>query len=130
MKVIAHKAPGIYLQTLVLLAVIQRINNNLTMVLSCKNIYPTYSCKCHKIGLVWVWLYTVLTLKARYDTTCYHAFRMRGCTNSKSVSKRMLKQGTRLIAQLDEDDRKTVLSIIDKMLTNKKFKTFFKENVR
>jgi hypothetical protein len=55
---------------------------------------------------------------------------MRGCTNSKSVSKRMLKQGTRLIAQLDEDDRKTVLSIIDKMLTNKKFKTFFKENVR
>lgn len=35
----------------------------------------------------------------------------------------------KLISQLDEQDKKTVFSIIDKMLTNQKFKTFFQENV-
>lgn len=35
----------------------------------------------------------------------------------------------KLISQLDEEDRKTVFSIIDKMLTNKKFKNFFQENI-
>jgi len=34
-----------------------------------------------------------------------------------------------LIQQLDEEDRKTVFIIIDKMLTNKKFKDFFQKNV-
>ena len=34
-----------------------------------------------------------------------------------------------LIQQLDDEDRKTVFSIIDKMLTNKKFKDFFQKNV-
>lgn len=34
-----------------------------------------------------------------------------------------------LINQLDEDDRKTVLKIIDTMLTKKKFKDFFNKNV-
>ncbi len=35
----------------------------------------------------------------------------------------------RLIQQLDEDDRTTVLKIIDKMLTTKKFREFFQKNV-
>lgn len=35
----------------------------------------------------------------------------------------------KLIGQLEEEDRKTVFSIIDKMLTNKKFKNFFKDNI-
>ncbi len=35
----------------------------------------------------------------------------------------------RLIQQLDEDDRQTILKLIDKMLTNKKFKNFFQKNV-
>ncbi|WP_206670869.1 hypothetical protein [Cyclobacterium xiamenense] len=35
----------------------------------------------------------------------------------------------KLINQLDEDDRSTVFKIIDTMLTNKKFKDFFQENV-
>ena len=35
----------------------------------------------------------------------------------------------RLIQQLDEDDKTTVLKIIDKMLTTKKFKEFFQKNV-
>jgi len=35
----------------------------------------------------------------------------------------------RLIQQLDEDDRQTIFKLIDKMLTNKKFKDFFQKNV-
>ncbi len=35
----------------------------------------------------------------------------------------------RLIQQLEEDDKATVFKIIDKMLTNKKFKDFFQKNV-
>jgi len=34
-----------------------------------------------------------------------------------------------LIQQLDDDDKQTVFRIIDKMLTNKKFKDFFNKNV-
>lgn len=35
----------------------------------------------------------------------------------------------KLIDKLDDDDKKTVFSIIDKMLTKKKFKDFFNKNV-
>ncbi|CAM1365502.1 hypothetical protein TSEDIMI_20194 [Tenacibaculum sediminilitoris] len=35
----------------------------------------------------------------------------------------------KLINQLDEEDKSTVLKIIDKMLTNKKFKNFFDKNL-
>jgi len=35
----------------------------------------------------------------------------------------------KLINNLDEEDKNTVLKIIDKMLTNKKFKDFFDKNV-
>lgn len=35
----------------------------------------------------------------------------------------------RLIQQLEEDDRQTIFKLIDKMLTNKKFKDFFNKNV-
>jgi transcriptional regulator with XRE-family HTH domain len=35
----------------------------------------------------------------------------------------------RLIQQLDEEDKKTIFKLIDKMLTNKKFKDFFQKNV-
>jgi hypothetical protein len=34
-----------------------------------------------------------------------------------------------LLQQLDEEDKKTIFRIIDKMLTNKKFKDFFNKNV-
>jgi transcriptional regulator with XRE-family HTH domain len=34
-----------------------------------------------------------------------------------------------LLQQLEEEDKKTVFRIIDKMLTNKKFKDFFNKNV-
>ena len=35
----------------------------------------------------------------------------------------------KLINQLDEDDRSTIIKIIDTMLTKKKFKDFFNKNV-
>jgi len=35
----------------------------------------------------------------------------------------------RLIKQLDEEDKQTIFRLIEKMLTNKKFKDFFAKNV-
>jgi len=35
----------------------------------------------------------------------------------------------RLIQQLDEEDKQTILRLIEKMVTNKKFKEFFQKNV-
>ncbi len=35
----------------------------------------------------------------------------------------------KLIQQLDEDDKQTIFKLIQKMLTNKKFKDFFQKNV-
>jgi hypothetical protein len=35
----------------------------------------------------------------------------------------------RLIQQLEEEDKQTILKLIDKMLTNKKFKDFFAKNM-
>jgi transcriptional regulator with XRE-family HTH domain len=35
----------------------------------------------------------------------------------------------RLIQQLEEDDKQTIFKLIDKMLTNKKFKDFFAKNM-
>ena len=34
-----------------------------------------------------------------------------------------------LISQLDDEDKKTIFKIIDKMLTTKKFKDFFNKNI-
>ena len=42
--------------------------------------------------------------------------------------KTILEQN-RLFNELDEEDRQTVLKIVDKMLTTKKFNTFFQENI-
>ena len=35
----------------------------------------------------------------------------------------------KLIDQLNDEDKKTIFFIVDKMLTNKKFKDFFNKNV-
>ena len=42
----------------------------------------------------------------------------------KTVAEQM-----KLIQQLDEDDKLTIFKLIDKMLTNKKFKDFFQKNI-
>ena len=34
----------------------------------------------------------------------------------------------RLIQQLDEEDKQTIFRLIEKMLTNKRFKDFFQKN--
>ena len=34
-----------------------------------------------------------------------------------------------LLQQLEEEDKQTIFKLIDKMLTNKKFKDFFAKNV-
>jgi transcriptional regulator with XRE-family HTH domain len=46
------------------------------------------------------------------------------------VSDKATKEQLRLIAQLDEEDRKMVFRMIDKLLTNRKFKKFFEEHVK
>lgn len=35
----------------------------------------------------------------------------------------------KLIEQLEEEDKQTIFKLIDKMLTNKKFKDFFNKNI-
>lgn len=40
-----------------------------------------------------------------------------------------MAERVKLIDQLNEEDKKTIFAIIDKMLTNKKFKDFFNKNV-
>ena len=46
-----------------------------------------------------------------------------------SIEDKSSVEQIQLIQQLDEDDKQTVFKIINKMLTNKKFKDFFDKNV-
>jgi transcriptional regulator with XRE-family HTH domain len=46
-----------------------------------------------------------------------------------SVADKPELEKLRLIEQLDEDDKATIFSLVEKMLTNKKFKDFFARNV-
>ena len=46
-----------------------------------------------------------------------------------TIEDKSANEQMKLISQLDEDDKLTIYKLIDKMLTNKKFKTFFQENV-
>lgn len=46
-----------------------------------------------------------------------------------TIEDKSMVERIKLIEQLNEEDKKTIFSIIDKMLTNKKFKDFFNKNV-
>jgi len=46
------------------------------------------------------------------------------------IEDKAAQEQLQLIAQLDENDRSMIFQMIDKMLTNKKFKTFFQENIQ
>ena len=46
-----------------------------------------------------------------------------------TVQDKSMVEKVNLISELDDEDKKTVFNIIDKMLTNKKFKEFFQKNV-
>ena len=55
-------------------------------------------------------------------------------TESVSIEKKSSKplsatEQMRLIQQLDDEVKQTILRLIEKMLTNKKFKDFFAKNV-
>lgn len=42
-----------------------------------------------------------------------------------TIEDKSVVEQIRLIQQLDDDDKQTIFKLIDKMLTNKKFKDFF-----
>ena len=46
-----------------------------------------------------------------------------------SLADKSVLEQARLFDELDEEDRQTIFKIVDKMLTTKKFSTFFKENI-
>jgi transcriptional regulator with XRE-family HTH domain len=46
-----------------------------------------------------------------------------------SLEDKTSNEQAELIQQLDEEDKQTILRLIEKMLTNKKFKDFFSKNV-
>jgi len=51
------------------------------------------------------------------------------CGNTRTGKDKTAVEQMRLIQQLDDDDKQTIFKLIDKMLTNKKFKDFFAKNV-
>ncbi|HMT77556.1 MAG TPA: hypothetical protein PKA44_07570 [Saprospiraceae bacterium] len=46
-------------------------------------------------------------------------------TTEVTIEDKSAVEQIRLIQQLDDDDRQTIFKLIEKMLTNKKFKDFF-----
>jgi transcriptional regulator with XRE-family HTH domain len=46
-----------------------------------------------------------------------------------SLEDKTASEQTKLIQQLDEDDKQTIFRLVEKMLTNKKFKEFFNKNI-
>ena len=47
-----------------------------------------------------------------------------------TIQDKAVQEQLRLISQLDTDDQQFIYQMIDKVLTNKKFKTFFQENIK
>jgi hypothetical protein len=47
-----------------------------------------------------------------------------------TVEDKTASEQVRLIAQLNDKDKSTVMNIIDTMLTKQKFQTFFKQNIQ
>jgi transcriptional regulator with XRE-family HTH domain len=47
-----------------------------------------------------------------------------------TLKDKTVTEQNRLFDELDEEDRQTVLKIVDKMLTTKKFNQFFQENIK
>jgi transcriptional regulator with XRE-family HTH domain len=45
------------------------------------------------------------------------------------IADKATNEQMKLIQELDEDDKQTIFRLIEKMLTNKKFKDFFQKNV-
>jgi len=64
----------------------------------------------------------------------FFQFYYRNSTDGKIPTEVVLEDKTaveqmKLIQQLDDEDKQTIFHLIEKMLTNKKFKDFFQKNV-
>jgi len=69
-------------------------------------------------------------LSKRFDMTIDQIVNYEGDIPSEvSLNDKSIAEQNRLFNELDEDDRQTVLKIVDKMLTTKKFNQFFQENI-
>ncbi|KAB1065891.1 helix-turn-helix domain-containing protein [Salibacter halophilus] len=69
-------------------------------------------------------------LSKRFDMTIDQIVNYEGDIPSEvSLEDKSAAEQNRLFNELDEDDRQTVLKIVDKMLTTKKFNQFFQENI-
>lgn len=73
----------------------------------------------------------LIKLSKLFDMTTDQIINYEGDIPSEIVleDKSVIEQN-RLFNELDEEDRQTVLKIVDKMLTTKKFNTFFQENIQ
>jgi len=70
-------------------------------------------------------------LSKRFDMTIDQIVNYEGDIPSEvSLNDKSVAEQNRLFNELDEDDRQTVLKIVDKMLTTKKFNQFFQENIK
>jgi len=49
--------------------------------------------------------------------------------NEVTAEEKTTMEQMRLLQQLDEEDRQTIFRLLEKMLTNKKFKDFFQKNL-
>lgn len=72
----------------------------------------------------------LVTLSKLFNTPIDQIVNFEGDTPKEvTISDKTAVEQLKLISQLDEEDRKTIFTIIDKMLTNQKFKNFFQENL-
>ncbi len=53
----------------------------------------------------------------------------KGLPKEVFIEDKSLNEQLRLISQLNDEDKQIVFKMIDKLLTNQKFKTFFQENI-
>jgi transcriptional regulator with XRE-family HTH domain len=72
----------------------------------------------------------LIKLSKLFDMTVDEIINYEGSRPTEvSLEDKSALEQNRLFDELDEDDRQTVLKIVDKMLTNKKFNTFIQENI-
>jgi len=72
----------------------------------------------------------LVKLSQLFDMTVDQIINYEGDIPSEvSLEDKSAAEQNRLFNELDEEDRQTVLKIVDKMLTTKKFNQFFQENI-
>ena len=82
-----------------------------------------------------LYYYLALYLPARRGTSCIHPLAPPdklapvGMPKEVTLEDKTAAEQMRLIAELDEKDKSVVLGMIETMLTKKKFKDFFNNNI-